>query len=523
MHKPRKPLKLWEKKARELAKVTQEQQNIPFTEDLESNCLLIENVVLGCNDVSARNFTIPWAPPRQARLYFINGLADKDMINESVIAPLTNVSKTSSYHHVPQIISALKIDEVNTLNQAISQLFDALAILVVEGYSTVWAINTRSASLRSVEEPETQAVIRGPRDGFIEDIETNIALVRKRIKNPMLKNTTINIGRITQTKVSVLYMEGVADPEVIMEVHSRLKKIDIDGIMDSGQLEQLIEDNTISPFPQIANTERPDSVPAALLGGRVVILVDNSPFALIVPTVLTDMLQSSEDYYERWHFATAVRMLRYVMFGLALLGPALYIGITTFHNELIPTTLLVRLIATRAGIPFPALVEAILMELAFEALREAGLRLPKPAGQAVSIVGALVIGQAAVQAGIVSPIMVIVVAGTGIASFTIPGFNVAVSIRLLRFPFMLLAATLGLHGVNLGLSVLVIHLVSLRSFGVPYLSPLAPMTPADWKDLILRGPPWWLITRPTFVAKGNIQRQKPGNPALQPAVEDKDK
>src|SRR5690554_2714232 len=233
------------------------------------------------------------------------------------------------------------------------------------------------------------------------------------------------------------------------------------------------------------------------------------------------MLQSNEDYYHRFHFATAIRFLRYVMFALALLGPALYIAITTFHHELIPTTLLISLIAARSGVPFPAIIEALLMELAFEALWEAGIRLPRPAGQAVSIVGALVIGQAAVQAGLVSSIMVIVVAGTGIASFTIPAFNAAISIRLLRFPFMLLATTLGLHGVNLGLSVLLIHMVSLRSFGVPYLAPLAPLTMADWKDLLLRGPSWWMYRRPTFIVKENVERQAPTSRSFQPEVKEK--
>lgn len=467
MRKPRKPLKLWEKRAQELAQAARSQQDICFAEDLEANCGMIEQVILNCDDVAARTFTIPWEKPRQARLYYIVGLTDKDMVNESIIAPLTTPAKARAYSHIPQVLSSLKMLEVQKLNLAIGFLFDAQALLVVEGSSSVWAIDTRFASLRGVESPESEPVIRGPRDGFIEDLEINISLVRKRIKSPLLKNHAIAIGKQTQTKVSVLYMEGIADPKVIKEVHSRLKQIDIDGIMDTGELEQLIEDNTFSPFPQIASSERPDTVAAALLGGRVVLLADNTPFALVVPTTLTDMLQANEDYYQRFHFSSAVRLLRYTLFAMALLGPALYIAVTTFHNELIPTVLLMRIISTRAGIPFPAIVEALLMELALEALREAGLRLPRPAGQAISIVGALVIGQAAVQAGIVSPIMVIVMAGTGIASFAIPAFNLALSVRLLRFTFMLLATTLGLHGVNLGLSALLIHLVSLRSFGVP--------------------------------------------------------
>ncbi|MGI6366546.1 MAG: spore germination protein [Bacillota bacterium] len=520
MRKPRKPLKLWEKKAQELAQAARNEQAVSFTGDFETNCGMIEEVIRNCNDVGSRTFTIPWEAPRKARLYYMVGLTDKDMLNESILAPLTSPAKVRAYTNVPDIISSFKVQEVQKLNLAINHLFDDLTLLVVDGSPSAWIIDTRLASLRTVDMPETEPIIRGPRDSFIEDLETNISLIRKRIKSPLLKNHALSIGRITRTKISVLYLEGTADPKVLEELHSRLKQIDIDGVMDTGQLEQLIEDNSFSPFPQISNTERPDSAAAALLDGRVVILADNTPFALILPTVLTDMLQSNEDYYQRFHFASAIRFLRYIMFALALLGPALFIGITTYHNELIPTVLLLRIISTRVGMPFPAILEALLMELAFEALREAGLRLPRPAGQTVGIVGALVIGQAAVQAGIVSPIMVIVVAGTGIASFTIPGFSLALSIRLLRFIFMLLAAVLGLHGVNLGISVLLVHLVSLRSFGVPYLTPMAPITPADWKDLVVRGPIWWLTTRPTFIAKDNVRRQGYSHGQMQPKREE---
>lgn len=524
MHKPRKPMKLWEKKAKELEKQAQnELQEIPIFNDLQANSDALDKMFQGCSDVGSRSFLIPNDPPRQAKLYRIKGKLDIDMVNESIIAPLTSPEKVNAFASIPDIISAHQINEVTQLSQAAKLLLTGHLLLFVDGSTIAWAINSRAARLRGITEPETQSVVRGPRDGFIEDLETNMSLIRKRLRTPKLKSTPVTVGRLSQSKIIVVHMEGVADPGVLREVHARLDKIDIDGIVDSGQLEQLIEDNAISPFPQIAHTERPDGAAAALLDGRIVILTDNTPFSLIVPTVMTDMLQASEDYYERFHFATAIRALRYIMFALALLGPALYIAITTYHNELIPTTLLVRLIATRAGIPFPAIVEALMMELAFEALREAGVRLPKPVGQAVSIVGALVIGQAAVQAGLVSPIMVIVVAGTGIASFTVPAFNLAISVRLLRFVFMIAAGTLGLYGVNLVLSITLIHLLSLRSFGVPYLSPLAPMTIYDWKDTVLRAPTWWSYRRPTFIAKGNVHRQKLGARSFQPPVEEKDK
>jgi spore germination protein KA len=281
-------------------------------------------------------------------------------------------------------------------------------------------------------------------------------------------------------------------------------------VLESGYLEEFIEDNPYSPFPQVVHTERPDRVTASLLEGRVAILTDGTPFALIVPAEFITLMQSPEDYYERYMVATAIRWLRYIGFAMSLLLPSLYIAITTFHQEMIPTRLLISLAAAREGVPFPALVEALMMEFTFEALREAGIRLPRAVGQAVSIVGALVIGQAAVQAGIVSPLMVIVVAITGIASFMNPAFNIALTMRLMRFPLMLLAATLGLFGVMVGILAILIHLAGLRSFGVPYLSSLAPLHTKDLKDVAVRAPWWAMDNRPAETAKLNRRRQSRG-------------
>ena len=522
MRRPKKPLKIWEKKAQELEKLDQEQmQELAISDDLQTNVEILDGIFQDCADIGGRDFVIPGEHPTPAHLFMLRGMLDKSVVNDSIIAPLTS-TKTQRLDSIPEIISGHSVDTLETIDAVANQVLRGNCVVLAHGHSQGWAVDTREPNLRSIEESSSQPVIRGPRESLIEDLENNIAMVRRRLKTPKLKVVERNLGRMSHTTMAVLYIDGIGDPKVLDEVYSRLDKIDIDAVMDTGQLEQLIEDNTISPFPQIASTERPDNIAASLLEGRVSIMVDGSSWALILPTVLTDYLQSSEDYYDRFYFSTAIRALRYFLFAVALLGPALYIAISTFHHELIPTQLLSTLISARAGIPFPTVVEAGLMEAAFEALREAGLRLPKPVGQAVSIVGALIIGQAAVEAGIVSPIMVIVVAGTGIASFSIPGFNVGAAVRILRFPFMLLAATLGLYGVNLGLSLLLIHLVSLRSFGVPFMSPIAPMTVYDWKDLILRVPTWAMYQRPTFIAKGNVQRQRPGSRSFQPPVEDKD-
>lgn len=312
----------------------------------------------------------------------------------------------------------------------------------------------------------------------------------------------------------VAYLEGIAREEIINEVKARLGRININGVLESGYIEELIEDNPMSPFPQLEHTERPDKVSAAILEGRVAILVDTTPHVLIVPTIFYMFIQSSDDYYERFPIGTLTRFIRIVAYFISVILPAMYIALTSFHQEMIPTSLALSIAASREGVPFPSIGEAFIMEGIFEILREAGLRLPKQAGQAVSIVGGIVIGQAAVQAGIVSQAMVIVVALTGISSFAIPAFNAAASGRLLRFPLMLMASVLGLPGILAGLSIIIIHLNSLRSFGVSYMEPFISADKNEFKDIVIRSP-WWKMNRlPKYLARIGFKRigdgMKPG-------------
>ena len=317
--------------------------------------------------------------------------------------------------------------------------------------------------------------IRGSREGFIESLQVNTSLLRRIIKSPALKLQSMKIGKYTKTNVVVAYIDGLVDQTLIEEITNRLQRIEIDGILESGYIEEMIEDNPYSPFPQLLATERPDVACAHLLEGRAVILVEGTPFTLIAPISFFSLIQSHEDYYNRFMVGSLIRWLRYVFLGISLLLPSLYVAVLTFHQEMVPTALMLSVAASREAVPFPAIVEALIMEITFEALREAGVRLPKQIGSAVSIVGALVIGQASVQAGLVSAPMVIVVAITGIASFMIPRYATGIAIRMLRFPIILLAGTLGLLGIMMGIIAIVIHLCSLRSFGVPYLAPLAPL------------------------------------------------
>lgn len=407
-------------------------------------------------------------------------------------------------------ISSAYVLPVHTFAQATQEVLDGSALLVVDGQQEAYAVRINLTEHRAIEEPSTESVIRGPRSGFTEELDLNLYLVRKRMRTPSLRVEEQIIGEITRTRVALLYEEGIVEPNLLREVRSRLQTIKIDGVLESNYIEELIQDSPFSMFPTIQNTERPDVVAGALLEGRVALLVDGTPFALVMPLTFWGALQASEDYYSHYTIATAIRWIRFTFLFISLLFPSIYVAITTFHQEMLPTNLLLSVAAAREGSPFPALVEALLMEVTFEALREAGVRLPKPVGQAVSIVGALVIGQAAVEAGIISAPMVIVVAITGIASFTIPRYNFGYAMRLLRFPIIILAGSLGLFGIVVGLMLLLIHLCGLRSFGIPYLAPLAPLSLSGLKDVLVRVPHWMMRSRPRQVGKRNLQRMPAG-------------
>ncbi|MEW9673046.1 spore germination protein [Ammoniphilus sp. 3BR4] len=486
-----------------------ENRQIPLSSDLNQNVQGIRSIYENCSDVVFRSFFIGGI--RKAFLIYIEGLCNTEEMDASVLTPLMDESAGNHAFHelLEKKITVTKVEEVNTVSDCIKYLSMGSPVLLVENESEGFAFGLAKWEKRSVEEPSAESVIRGPREGFTESLGVNTSLLRRRIRSPQLKIKPMRIGRYTQTEIILAFMDGIADPTLIEEITKRMKRIDIDGILESGYIEEMIEDNPYSPFPQILNTERPDVAVSSLLEGKVVILVDGTPFALVAPTTLYSLLQSSEDYYQRFIISTAIRWLRFVFVVISLLLPSLYVAVLTFHHEMIPTTLFLSMASSREQVPFPALIEALIMEITFEALREAGIRLPKQVGSAVSIVGALVIGQSAVQAGIVSAPMVMVVAITGIASFTIPRYTAGVALRMLRFPMIFLAGSLGLMGVMLGIIFILIHLCTIRSFGVPYLTPMAPMKFRDIKDVLIRAPLWKLNTRPHLTGQYNKYRQAP--------------
>lgn len=409
-----------------------------------------------------------------ASLVYLSAIVDEKSLNNELIGTLSDEHQRTEEHKDASYMELMnrlgKAKQLLRMEDVVQFISNAGIVLFIEGRSEAYGIVLPGYETRAVEEPKSEVNVRGPREGFTEDLQKNLGMVYRRLKTPDLKSVAIKIGQQSQTKVTVLYLENLVNESVLAEIKKRLNVVRLNVLIESAQLEELIQDSTYSPFSQILNTERPDRVVAALNRGKAAIMIDGTPNALIAPSSFTDFLHPIEDLYERFYFANFLRILRIITLFISLFGPSLYIALTTFHLEMIPTPLMLAFLSTKAGIPFPTFIEALIMEVAFEVLREASLRLPRVVGQSVSIVGALIIGETAVDAGIVSRPMVIVVAMTGIASFTIPQFSTAISLRMLRFPLMFFAATMGVFGLALGMFTITLHLCSLKSFGKHYLT-----------------------------------------------------
>ncbi len=489
--------------------------------DLPTNLHYFEQLRDQHPDLVIRNFKIG-RTGKNAAIIFISELIDKNVINDQILKPLMlewpevySAENTGSlcssdlinFIH-DHILSVNRIKEGKSYSELVLAVLRGVTVLLVDGINTAFLLDTINKKKRNLDQPMSEIVVRGPYTAFNETLEDNMALLRQNIINPDLTFYGINVGTSNKRQVMITYLKGLADPELVQEVIKRVKKIDTDLILGSGYIEQFIEDNPLSPFPQAQYTERPDRLIAGLNEGRVAILVDGTPNTLIVPATFWMFLQSPEDYYERWIPSTLVRWLRYLAAFISLFLPSIYIAFISFHQGLIPTKLAISIAASRQGVPFPSFVEAFIMELAIEVLREAGLRLPSGIGQTVSIVGGLVIGESAVRAGIASPIMVIVVAITAISSFAIPQYNAGISLRYLRFVTMIFAAVLGLYGVILFFLLTAIHMVRLESFGYPYLAPAAPIRLQDLKDVLIRTPLFRINRQPRLLKSQDSVRDK---------------
>jgi spore germination protein KA len=495
-----------------------EQPLTPFSGSLQVNLQTIRHCFGDSSDVVIRLFSSDAVPGRSLAIAYVDGITDAEMINLSIMEPLMSLKlppeadrrKTRLLDALRScVISVGRVDKSDFIQEALQAMADGLCLIMVDGIPAALMAEVRGGERRDAGAARTQTVIRGPQSGFAEHLRTNISLIRSMIRSADLHVQIHKLGSQTHSDVAVLFLHGVVDDGILKEVYRRLAAIDIDGILENGCIEDFIQDESFTPFPTILNTERPDAVAAGLLEGRVAIMVDGSPLALIAPTTFFAFFESAEDNYQRYDIAVFIRMIRYAAYAIAMLLPALYIAVTTFHQEMLPAALLMSLMTQREGIAFPALAELLLMEATFEVLREAGLRMPRTIGPALSIIGALALGQAGVQTGIVSAGVVTVVALTAISSFVIPEYSMAATTRLTRFMFTLMGGLLGFFGIFVSVLILLVHLASLRSLGMPYLSPLASggARQGMWREVFVRRPWWTMVLRPLDIKLLNPRRR----------------
>lgn len=501
----------------DLVEAADELGEVKISASLKSNRAQLDEIYDHCDDIVIRSFEIG-TQRLPALLIYLEGFIDKGqtagimdalMLQSRLTQAGGKITPEEAFDLVvEQCLVSGEIGPADNLQQVTAGIFNGKVALFLEGVDRAVIVDIKAYEHRDVAMPETEVVIRGPREGFIEELVTNLVLVRRRIKGPQLKMERMVIGEQSATPVVLAYIKGIVDEKVVEELRRRLQRIEIDAVLDSGYLESYIEEDPYSLFPTVGITEKPDVAAAKLLEGRAVILSDGSPFALTMPHLLVETFQVAEDYYGRAFYASLTRLLRIWAYFITLYLPAIYVAAQAYHPEMIPTILMVRIAGAREGIPFPAWMEAFLMLAIFELIKEAGLRMPRAVGQAVAIVGTLVLGDAAIRSGIVTPAMVIIVALSGIAGFIIP--PASESIVLFRYPLLFAGSLLGLLGVALLNFVIFAHAVSLRSCGVPYTSPLAPSLYSEWKDVFIRTPWPLLRRRPRATVPRNLYRQPPG-------------
>ena len=452
------------------------------------------------SDVVIREFVLTVQNKEyNAAIIYIDGMIDSKIVNDSVLRPLMLRNRANTYESKEkEIISEFnnndviirKIKKFNLENyifnhlipqtdtkkqekfsEAISGINMGNCILLVDTIPLCFNLDVKGFKQRSISSPQNEIVVRGSQEAFVENIRTNTSMLRRIVNNENLVIENISVGKISQTKIAVCYLKDIANNDLVAEVKYRINNLDIDYLTSSGQLEQLIQDNSSSLYPQVIATERPDKVSIHLLEGRVAIIVNDTPYVLVAPGVLSDFMSSPEDANYKFQFSNMLKFIRLIAVFFALFLPGIYVAVTSYHHELLPTELLFTIEAARETVPFPVIFEILLMEISFELIREAGVRVPSPIGPTIGIVGGLILGEAAVSANLVSPILIIIVAITAICSFSIPDFSLNFTIRICRFIYILLGYMAGFLGIAVGMFIQIILLCRLKSFGCPYLTP----------------------------------------------------
>ena len=488
------------------------------------------------SDILIRKFTLNGKGKQyNAALIYIDGMVDSDMVNHYVLNPLmhknqTNTEKSTetliinkntdlNFHttQTPELqniiynslISQNSIKTENEFSNIIPEINAGFTCLLVDTLDQAFCVEAKGYKTRSITKPENEVVVRGSQEAFVENIRTNTSMIRRIINNENLVIEQLSLGKVTKTAVSICYMKNIANEDLVNEVRFRLCNIDIDSIINSGTVEQLIQDSSSILFPQTFATERCDRACNNILEGRVVILVNGNPYALIVPAILIDFITSPEDTNLKHQYGNLIRVIRSIAFFVAMFMPALYVAVTNFHQELLPTDLVFAISAMRRSIPFPVIVELLIMEISFELIREASLRVPAPIGSTIGIIGGLILGEAAVSANLVTPLLIIIVAVTGICSYAIPDFSLNFTIRTFRFMYIILGYIAGFLGISFGMFIQLILLSNLQSFGASYFSPYLPPTNKNTDSSFFIKPIWKKENRSSFLnTKRPVQEDK---------------
>ncbi len=489
-------------------------ENTVLSRSLEKNMAMLNELFTDVDVFKTKIISSVQNQKIRLGIAYCSSATDSSLISENIIEPLTRCPEFPENLNTitgltEQVIQIGEIEKTTSVAGIVEAICSGDTVVLADGEAEALIIGTRSFPARAVTEPENERTLSGPREGFTESIIMNIAMLRHRVHTNKLKLKFSSLGKRTKTKICVCYIDGLVNNKILTELNKRLSKIDIDAVLDSNYISEMIKDGAISPFRTTGYTERPDTAVARLLEGRIALIVDGSPSVLTLPFLFIENFQSSEDYYTNYYYGSFSRLLRIFGFILTLVVPGLYISIVAYHHEMLPTQLLLNVAAERSGVPLPASIEAFVMLIVFDILRETGVRMPNNIGQALSIVGALVIGQSAVEARMVAAPMIIIVALTGITNLLVP--RLSGPVIFIRYFLLLAGSLLGFYGLVLGMAAVIIHILNLRSFGIPQISAAGNVRFQEVKDIAIRAPWWQMRLRPKGLSQNRTREKTDGN------------